>query len=207
MELYGQAYLLQTLKVLGDESRLKLLQMLNNQELIVGDLAERMALTEPTVSYHLAKLREVGLVTLRMAGNQRYYRINEGGLARFKQVISTIEQPPPEAKKIEADNNWIEALDWAEEEKQVLRDHTVNGELTRIPAKQKKLVVVLRWLASLFEADKLYAEKEVNAVLKSVHTHDYVGLRRDLVDFGYLRREPGGSKYWLTPANERTPVS
>jgi hypothetical protein len=39
-------------------------------------------------------------------------------------------------------------------------------------------------------------------VLKSVYEADFVSLRRDLVDFGYLRRERGGGKYWRTPADE-----
>ena len=32
-----------------------------------------------------------------------------------------------------------------------------------------------------------------------------LGLRRDLVDFGYLRRERGGGKYWLAPDDEKQP--
>ena len=34
---------------------------------------------------------------------------------------------------------------------------------------------------------------------------DFAGLRRDLVDFGYMRRERAGSKYWLTPEDEVVP--
>jgi hypothetical protein len=45
----------------------------------------------------------------------------------------------------------------------------------------------------------------VNAILKSVYEPDFVSLRRDLVDFGYLRRERGGGKYWL--ATEDAPPS
>jgi hypothetical protein len=77
--------------------------------------------------------------------------------------------------------------------------------MTHLPAKRKKLLVILRWLASLFQADRLYSEAEVNAVLKAVYEEDYVSLRRELVDYGYLRRERGGGKYWLAPddLNER----
>jgi hypothetical protein len=38
--------------------------------------------------------------------------------------------------------------------------------------------------------------------LKAVYEIGFVTLRRDLVDFGYLRRERGGGKYWLTPAED-----
>src|SRR5690606_12804393 len=113
--------------------RLQLLQVLNEGERTVGDLAERVMLTEPTVSHHLAKLREVGLVTLRMAGNQRYYRINEGGLKNFKQLAAVIEKMPPFIEPPPTDDSWIDALDWNEEDKQVLRDLTSDGKLRRIP--------------------------------------------------------------------------
>ena len=202
MEIHQRMYILPMLKALADESRLQLLQVLNEGERTVGDLAERVTLTEPTVSHHLAKLREVGLVTLRMAGNQRYYRINEGGLTNFKQLAAVIEKLSPFIEAPPTDDSWIDALDWNEEDKQVLRDLTSDGKLRRIPSKQKKLIVILRWLATLFKPDTLYSEAEVNAVLKSVYERDFVSLRRDLVDFGYLRRERGGGKYWLTPADE-----
>jgi DNA-binding transcriptional ArsR family regulator len=78
--------LLDLLKALADESRLKILRLLGEHEYSVGDLARSVELGEPTVSHHLTRLREVGLVSLRMAGNQRYYRLNGTGLAHFKKL-------------------------------------------------------------------------------------------------------------------------
>jgi hypothetical protein len=138
-----------------------------------------------------------------MAGNQRFYRVNSVGLQKFKRLINEIEQLSPEPDDVVvSDNQWIAALGLEEEDQEVLREHTLNGKLIRIPARQKKWLVVLRWLVTLFEADKLYTEPEVNAILKTVYEHDFVSLRRDLIDFGYLRRERGGGKYWLAPADE-----
>ncbi len=195
--------LIPMLKALADESRLALMWELYREEHTVGDLAERVELSEPTVSHHLSKLREAGLVTLRMAGNQRFYRANSAGLQKFKRLINEIDKLSPEPDNaVVSDNQWIAALGWDEEEQQVLREHTVNGKLVRIPAKQKKWLVVLRWLVTKFEPEKLYTEPEVNTILKSVYEHDFVSLRRDLVDFGYLRRERGGGKYWLAPNEE-----
>ncbi|MHB8629749.1 MAG: ArsR/SmtB family transcription factor [Aggregatilineales bacterium] len=84
----GQEHILDMLKAVADESWLRLLRLLHEQEHTVGDLAEHINLTEPTVSHHLTKLREAALVTLRMAGNQRLYRINERGLANFKHLVA-----------------------------------------------------------------------------------------------------------------------
>jgi len=193
--------LLETLKVLADESRLLVLRVLNEREYSVGDLATRINLTEPTVSHHLARLREVELVSLRMAGTQRFYRINALGLSKFKQLVTAIEQMPVAIETPVSDDQWIIALGWSAEDQQVLRDHTTNGHIHQLPTKHKKLLVILRWLATRFKADTFYTEPEVNAILRAVYEADYVGLRRDLVDMGYLRRERGGGKYWLAPAS------
>jgi len=186
------------LKALADYSRLSLLRLLHAGEQTVGDLAKSVELGEPTVSHHLSKLREAGLVTLRMAGNQRFYRINESGLAKFKRLAQNIETPPPQPEPA-SDDSWIAALGWGAEDQQVLREHTRGGKITHLPNKQKKTLVILRWLATHFEAEKRYSEVEVNEVLKRLYAEDYVSLRRDLVDYGYLRRERGGGKYWLAP--------
>ena len=199
MNAHQQGHILDMLKALADESRLALVRLLHEHEHSVGELARLMSLGEPTVSHHLARLREAGLVTLRMAGNQRFYRVNDGGLARFKQLVADIEQLPPPTEPVTSDDQWIAALGWNAEDQQILRDHMSNGQLTHLPTRQKKLIVILRWLATLFQPDKLYTEPEVNAILRAVYAQDYVALRRDLVDLGYLRRERGGGSYWLAP--------
>ncbi len=205
-KLYQDQILFQ-LKALADESRLALLRLLHERERTVSELAERIELGEPTVSHHLARLREAGLVSLRMAGNQRYYRVNDSGLANFKRLAAEIERFPATPEPVVSDNSWIAALGWPEEDQKVLRDYTVNGKLTRLPNKQKKTLVILRWLATRFQPGRMYTEAEVNAVIKEVYPADIASLRRDLIDFGYLRREKGGGKYWLAPDEEKPPPS
>ncbi|MFN8421247.1 MAG: metalloregulator ArsR/SmtB family transcription factor [Anaerolineae bacterium] len=195
-----QAGILELLKALADDSRLTMLRLLNEREYSVGELAARVELGEPTVSHHLARLREVGLVTLRMAGNQRFYQLHAGGLARFKQLMSTLEQMPAAPEFVESDDRWIEALGWSADDQEVLKKYTQNGRITSLPSRQKQTLVLLRWLATKFQPDTLYTELQVNAIIKAVYEHDFVSLRRDLVDFGYLRRERGGGKYWLAPS-------
>lgn len=188
------------LKALADGSRLTLLRILNEDELSVGEMAERLNLGEPTVSHHLVRLREAGLVTLRMAGTQRFYRVNATGLAKFKALANEIEKLPPVETPVVSDDRWIDTLDWDDADKQVLKEYTSNGKIKQLPTKQKKFLVILRWLATLFKPDTMYTEPEVNAILKVVYEFDYVSLRRDLISMGYLRRERGGGKYWLAPA-------
>lgn len=191
---YSENSLLEMLKALADDSRLTLIRLLHEQEHTVTDLAGLLNLSEPTVSHHLAKLRENGLVNLRMAGHQRFYRVNETGLERFKRLVKDIEKVKPEP--VHPDHEWIKALGWSAADEKVLRDYTEGKKLTRLPSKRGKTQVILRWLATLFEAGRLYKEAEVNEVIKSVYAEDFVSLRRDLIDMAYLRREMGGGKYW-----------
>lgn len=57
--------LLQFFKVMANESRLKLIGILAQHECSVEELAALLRLKEPTVSHHLAKLKELGLVEMR----------------------------------------------------------------------------------------------------------------------------------------------
>ncbi len=203
MQIDERAQLLLMLKAVADDSRLDLLHQMAESEVTVGGLAEKIGLGEPTVSHHLSKLREAGLVTLRTAGNQRFYRLNATGMGRLKSLVGRIETLAPLPRPEPGDNTWISELGWSEEDQQILRGHINNGKLTHLPLKPKRTEVILRWLVTKFEIGRLYTEPEVNAVLKTVYETDFVSLRRDLVDFGYLRRERGGGKYWVTPADEK----
>ena len=72
------------------------------------------------------------------------------------------------------------------------------GRLTNYPAKQKRQIYTLFYLASKFESGRQYTEKEVNQVLKDWHTfEDWAMLRRDLYDRRFLNRKPDCSLYWL----------
>ena len=65
--------------LLGDATRLRLLALLDREELTVAELAQVTRLAQPRVSTHLARLREAGLVTDRREGVSVYYRINTTG--------------------------------------------------------------------------------------------------------------------------------
>ena len=182
-------------KILGDENRLKIIALLNNQERNVGEIATLLGISEPTVSHHLSKLREMGLVNLRQVGNQRRYILNEATLSRWKQQVAALEDIDYEPAQVEPDNQWIEALALDEADKKVLRDYMVGVRLKHIPVKFKKLMAVLRWLATEFEPDVLYTEREVNEILTR-HHEDYARLRRELIEADFLRRERGGATYW-----------
>ena len=201
MDKGQQEDLLNLLKTLGQEQRLIMVRLMSEREYTTTEIAERLELSEPTISHHVSKLHSAGLLRLRMAGNQRFYQINAKRLDVFKKYVSEIALPLTEPIEEVSDNTWIEALDWDEESKGVLRDYTFDGKVTQFPTKEKKWLVMLRWLATKFEPGKRYSEKQVNAILTAYH-EDYATIRRNLVEYGFMRRERGGGDYWLTPENE-----
>jgi DNA-binding transcriptional ArsR family regulator len=68
-------------KALGDESRLRILRFLASGDLYLTEIAERMGLSKPTVSHHLALLRAAGLVTITEAGALTYYTLRRDRIA------------------------------------------------------------------------------------------------------------------------------
>ncbi len=187
--------LLEFFKAVGDEKRLRILGLVSNEAHRVSELAEKLDLTEPTVSHHLSKLREVGLVNLKARGNSRYYSLHTGTLAQMHRYLDKLQTLSVEDSAA-SDDAWMEELGFEEWEVKVLKAYTHNRKITQIPTKLKKLHVLLRWIANEFEADKLYTEAEVNEVILQFHP-DYASFRRDMVELGYMQRERGGKHYWL----------
>ena len=72
------------------------------------------------------------------------------------------------------------------------------GKIVRIPAPNRTKIPTLAYLASKFEDDRIYSEKEVNGIIDMWHTFgDYFILRRLLIDYKFLERTPNGERYWV----------
>jgi hypothetical protein len=70
-----------------------------------------------------------------------------------------------------------------------------DGPLAVFPRKEKRKIAVLRQLMRRFEPQRKYTEKEVNELLADAFD-DYVTLRRNLIEYGFMDRYPDGSCYW-----------
>lgn len=64
-------------KALADETRQKIMKLCCCQWLSVSEIVARLNVTQPTVSHHLAILREAGLVDIREEGKQTFYQLNQ----------------------------------------------------------------------------------------------------------------------------------
>jgi ArsR family transcriptional regulator len=65
-------------KALADPTRQEIMSLICCRELSVGDIVEAVGVSQPTVSHHLAILKEAGLVTTRNEGKHAYYTLNQG---------------------------------------------------------------------------------------------------------------------------------
>jgi ArsR family transcriptional regulator len=79
-------------KALGDPVRLRLLSLIasgTSGEVCVCDLTGAFDLTGPTISHHLKKLREAGLIAGERRGTWVYYRVLPERLAGLSQLLGT----------------------------------------------------------------------------------------------------------------------
>ena len=172
--------LLSFFRVLGNESRLKIVGALAQGETSVSDLATLVELREPTVSHHLAKLAELELVTKRVDGNTHYYALDTKRLEELSKKVYSEEGMQAIAEPVDASSF----------ERKVLHAFTDGEKLLQIPANRKKRRVILDWLLRDFEPHRDYPEKELNAILLE-HHWDSATLRREFIMNGMMTRENG----------------
>jgi ArsR family transcriptional regulator, arsenate/arsenite/antimonite-responsive transcriptional repressor len=88
-------------KALADETRQEILLHLCCVWLSVNDVVDKLdgKVNQPTVSHHLKKLEEAGLVTVRQEGRQRFYTLNQEQMTACCGVLMRKYQLP-EAEKL-----------------------------------------------------------------------------------------------------------
>jgi len=80
------------LRLLADPTRVRLLALLEREELTVAELASVLHLAQPRVSTHLAKLKEAGLVRDRRAGVSAYYRANSESDEHLHSLLRSLRE-------------------------------------------------------------------------------------------------------------------
>lgn len=174
-------------KAMADANRLKILGLLAQEDLTVEQISEMLKLRPSTVSHHLSKLSDVGLVSARASSYYNIYHLENHALeVKAKQLLSKETLP------IMASDINMDAFD-----QKVIADYsTPDGQLKTIPAQRKKLEVILRHISRSFKPGITYSEYDVNQVIKNFH-EDTASLRRELIGMGILRRSADGREYWL----------
>lgn len=68
-------------KAIADETRQRIMSECCCCELSVGEIVEKIGYSQPTISHHLAILRDAGLVDIREEGKQTFYTLNQDRIA------------------------------------------------------------------------------------------------------------------------------
>lgn len=173
----------QLFKALGHPVRLLILNLVQNQPRHGEELAAILGLKPATISHHLSKLAEVGLLSAQKDQYYQMYRLEKGLLQKTLADVVDLPQPNLEAK-VEEDAYRAKVL------KTFLR----HGRLTQIPTQLKKRMVILEKLVEEFEPGRQYTELEVNQILLEFH-EDVATLRRELIMNRLLNRTSKGV-YW-----------
>jgi predicted transcriptional regulator len=175
--------LLAFFKALGDKNRLTIVGLLAQKSRHGEELSAILDLAPATISHHLRRLTDSGLVDARPDGHYIVYSLRTNTLEEMATRLLS-----EETQQLVADDVDFNAYD-----RHVLESFLEGGRLKTIPSQRKKREVILRHLAKQFDTNRRYTEAEVNEVLEAYH-EDVATLRRELIGYELLQREHG--TYW-----------
>jgi biotin operon repressor len=182
-------------KAMADPTRIRILAILANGPLHGQALAGKLGVTPPTITHHMAKLREAGLVYERREKNTIYFFLHELNLTRSSQAILDLLEHAKKGAAVGSDDQEKEprkgGAHMAAESIQVLRSFfTADGRLKQIPAQRKKKLIVFEHMVRGLEKDRKYSEQEINAYIQRFH-EDFATIRREFVMNHFMYRENG----------------
>jgi ArsR family transcriptional regulator len=163
------------LKALADESRLEIFRLLLDRDAYIEVISERLKLSPSTVSFHLKKLYDAGLITSR---KDQYYTIYSAVPKvvdlSIKDMISNSASTLNEQNKVEEDYK-----------EKVLKSFFKYGRLIKIPIQKKKREWVMERIANNFLPNKNYSSNAATKLLSEVY-EDTGLLLKELQNCGYL---------------------
>ncbi|WP_149095866.1 metalloregulator ArsR/SmtB family transcription factor [Paenibacillus terrae] len=178
-------------KALADPTRMRILLLLSRGEMHGQALAEKLNLSQPTVTHHASKLREAGLIKERRDKNTVYFTLNPELIRQHAEAtVRFIFEKGEGEEEMSEVNETLEAT--------VLRNFfSKDGKLRQIPSQYKKKLIVLQMLAEKLEPGRVYPERELNEWIKQYH-EDFATIRRELIMHQFMYRER--EMYELNPS-------
>jgi hypothetical protein len=169
----------QLFKALGHPVRLLILNLIRMKPRHGEELADILSLKPATISHHLAKLSEVGLLESK---KDQYYQVYSLVGDVFKKNLGEVIQlPQPELSPAVEEDAY---------KNKVLKTFLKHGRLVQFPAQYKKRLVILEKILDEFEPDRDYTEREVNQILLDFND-DVASLRRGMIDHKLMTRDKG----------------
>lgn len=174
---------LNLLKAFADKSRILILNALIKKPMYVEEISNLLDLAESTVSFHLKKLENAGIIYSERSQYYIMYHVKEEILNQNIKDIIYIKNPDEAAQKQRME----------EYKNKVFKAFFEYGKLKQIPSSNKKRYIILKELVKDFEYDRKYTEDEVNSILVK-YNDDVAALRRYMVEERLMDRTPG--IYW-----------
>ncbi len=180
------------MKALADKSRLAIVNSLLERHQYVEELAKRHGLAASTVSFHLKKLEQAGLIRSK---KEQYYVMLEAN-------EELLETPLKEIISAAQGDNKLQQKRIDEYQSKVLNSFFRHGILDKLPAQHKKRLIVLEQFVQRFEPGRRYTENEVTDLIRPLFD-DYCTIRRLLIEENMLQRE--GTTYWRDAGTKEIP--
>ncbi len=103
-------YLSSILSILGDETRLRILNLLSKQEVCVCLIEEALGITQPNASKHLRRLRYSGIISCRRISQWCFYSISESFKNDYKELLLFLTRQWSSNKQCIEDTQKLESL-------------------------------------------------------------------------------------------------
>ena len=165
---------LELLKLLADETRLEILNILLKEDSYVERIAYELSLTPATICYHLKKMESAGIVNCSRSQFYIIYSLN-------REIFDK-----PLYELIKKDDVIVDKEE--KYKKEVISNFFKYGRLAQIPTQRKKREIVLAEILNSFEFEREYNEKEVNEIILRYH-EDFCTIRREMIAFGMMTRD------------------
>lgn len=173
-------------KTLGDPTRIRIIALLKQQPLHGQAIAQKLGLKPATITHHVSKLRDVGIIYEMRDKNTIYFYLAEKKLEQSAQAILQIgehtmfDKPMTKQQKDAIIQNFLNS----------------DGTLQHLPSKLKKKILVLAYLIDSLEPNRIYSEHEINLYIRQYH-EDYATIRREWVMHHFIYRK--NNQYQLNP--------
>lgn len=177
--------LVKIFKSLADPARLQIVGLLVQGERCGQELAAELSLSPATVSHHLRRLRDAGLVRERRAAPYVFYSFDQDALRTAVQSVT--------------DENKLTKLATAglDADKRKVLESFFDGErLTAIPSQRRKKEIVFEEVLRRIPRRDVYSERQLSSFIAAIHD-DFCTIRREFIMGRYMERAAG--KYRLAP--------
>jgi hypothetical protein len=172
-------------KALADPTRIKILILLANGELMGQELAEKLGVTPATITHHATKLRAASLINERRDKNTIYFSLNHYFI---KNNATATEHLIYRKGNSNGGKDMMQEDQTRMKEAVIKNFFTSEGKLKSLPAQLKKKLIILEHLVSRLEKGRKYNEKEINDFIKTFH-EDFATIRREFIMHQFMFRD------------------